>query len=58
MDCDWMCLSVNGFEDSIVSWKKFEHGFEISGENDYKYIIFKDSSYWLFQILGQNDIYS
>jgi ribonucleases P/MRP protein subunit RPP40 len=53
-----MCLSVNGFEDSIVSWKKFEHGFEISGENDYKYIIFKDSSYWLFQILGQNDIYS
>ena len=58
MDNEWLCLSVNGFVDSITSWKNYEHGYGISGENDYKYIIFQDESYWLLQTLGQDDIYS
>eukprot|EP01080_Neovahlkampfia_damariscottae_P006173 gene6173-10180_t len=58
MESEWMCLSVNGFEDNVISWKNYEHGRGISGENDYKYVIFNDDHYWLFQILGQDDIYS
>lgn len=47
-----------GFEDSIVSWKHSEHGYEVSGENDYTFVIFKDLKYWLYHILSQNDKFS
>lgn len=51
-------IQVSGLEDSIVSWKLAEHGFGISGENDYYYAIFPDQSYWLLQTLGQKSMYS
>jgi hypothetical protein len=55
---DWASLLVAGFEDSCVSWGTMEHGYEISGENDYAFIMFSDERYWLYQMLGQKDVYS
>lgn len=53
-----MSVLVTGFEDSCVSWGTMEHGYEISGENDYAFIMFSDERYWLYQMLGQKDVYS
>lgn len=47
-----------GVEDTIVSWKLAEHGFGISGENDYYYVMFPNQHYWLMQSLGQKSMYS
>jgi hypothetical protein len=55
---EWCSLLVTGFEDSVVSWGEEQHGLEISGENDYSFIIYPNSSYVLYEILGQNDEHS
>ncbi|XP_078687948.1 ribonuclease P protein subunit p40-like [Branchiostoma floridae x Branchiostoma belcheri] len=52
----WAALTVHGFADSPVSWARREHGFHHGGENLYTLLIFRDSTYWLFQAVGTNDI--
>ncbi|XP_078606789.1 ribonuclease P protein subunit p40-like [Branchiostoma floridae x Branchiostoma japonicum] len=54
--CPWAALTVHGFVDSPVSWARREHGFHHGGENLYTFLIFRDSTYWLFQAVGTNDI--
>ncbi|EMR08258.1 hypothetical protein PNEG_03425 [Pneumocystis murina B123] len=34
-DIDWISLTVNGFEDSPISWENYEHGYFFGGENTY-----------------------
>ncbi|EFC50711.1 predicted protein [Naegleria gruberi] len=57
-------MLVTGMEDSVVSWKDFNHTYSISGENDYLYVIFPPrkctneqlvTPNWLLQILNQQD---
>ncbi|KTW25783.1 hypothetical protein T552_03396 [Pneumocystis carinii B80] len=34
-DINWISLTVNGFEDSPISWENYEHGYFFGGENTY-----------------------
>ncbi|KAK9449772.1 ribonuclease P 40kDa subunit-domain-containing protein [Limtongia smithiae] len=36
---DWAIMAVYGFEDAPVSWGAEEHGFLVSGENDYMLVM-------------------
>ena len=63
----WHAFLVTGMEDSVVSWRKFNHTYSLSGENDYLYVLFpktvtKDETIvtpnWLLQILNQQDEFS
>ncbi len=50
-------LSVQGFEDSPVSWGTKEHGYATSGENGYTFIVLPGQEYWYYLALGPNDAY-
>ncbi|KAG2373433.1 hypothetical protein C9374_012172 [Naegleria lovaniensis] len=64
----WNAFLVTGMEDAVVSWKKFNHTYSVSGENDYLYVIFPTTysstkqqeitPNWLIQILNQQDEFS
>ncbi|CAG8786909.1 5735_t:CDS:2, partial [Racocetra persica] len=54
----WVALSVWGFKDSPISWKKHEHGHFMSGENHYSFLLWPDGEYILYQALGAYDSYS
>ncbi|KAL9658789.1 hypothetical protein ABK040_005943 [Willaertia magna] len=59
----YQALLVVGNEDAMVSWKKFNHTYCISGENDYLYLLFPKieknekviTPNWLVQLLNQQD---
>ncbi|XP_070576027.1 ribonuclease P protein subunit p40-like [Ptychodera flava] len=51
----WASLTVHGFMDSPVSWKKREHGFYVSGENLYTFVVFPDDRYWLYMTVSSHD---
>lgn len=64
----WNAFLVTGMDDAVVSWKKFNHTYSVSGENDYLYVIFPTvfsetkqqeiTPNWLIQILNQQDEFS
>ncbi|KAG4300931.1 hypothetical protein PCANB_002586 [Pneumocystis canis] len=37
-DIPWLSLTVNGFEDSPISWENCEHGYFYGGENTYTFL--------------------
>ena len=58
MDIPWAALTVCGFADSPISWIKQEHGFLMSGENNYTFIVWNDGTYVLYEAVGSCDGYS
>jgi len=54
----WASFTVWGFQDSPVSWRRQEHGYLISGENHYTFVMWPDETYVLYQQLGTLDAYS
>ncbi|XP_077983099.1 uncharacterized protein LOC144437939 [Glandiceps talaboti] len=52
----WASITVHGFMDSPVSWKNREHGFYVSGENLYTFVVFPDDKYWLFMNVSSHDL--
>lgn len=54
----WASFTVWGFRDSPISWRRQEHGYLISGENHYTFVMWPDETYVLYQQLGTLDAYS
>ncbi|XP_065348673.1 ribonuclease P protein subunit p40-like [Cloeon dipterum] len=50
----WIAVHVQGFEDSVVTWKTNENHFHQSAENSYTLIIDPTEQYLLFKTLGAN----
>eukprot|EP00039_Didymoeca_costata_P031035 m.32811 g.32811 ORF g.32811 m.32811 type:complete len:367 (+) comp8452_c0_seq2:133-1233(+) len=53
----FVALSVWGFQDTPISWNDREHGFLLSGENHFTYVVFGDP-YMLYVALGPRDEFS
>jgi hypothetical protein len=54
----WCAITVSGFEDSPVSFNGLDHGYGISGENDYTFIIEGQQGhdrYWLMRSMGSQE---
>ncbi|KAG5519483.1 hypothetical protein PMAC_002110 [Pneumocystis sp. 'macacae'] len=43
-DMNWFSLTVNGFEDSPISWENCEHGYFYGGENTYTLLKLSNNS--------------
>ena len=54
----WVAVTVWGFTDCPVTWKKNEHGHFLSGENFYTFVVFPGGNYWLYKAMGDHDICS
>ncbi|XP_013402583.1 ribonuclease P protein subunit p40-like [Lingula anatina] len=52
----WACVTVHGFTDSPVSWRRNEHGHHKGGENLYTFVLFPSEDYWLYMAVGTHDI--
>ena len=48
-------MTVHGFQDSPVSWKKWEHSYHDHGDNILTIVIFPNQDYWLYMALGSRD---
>ena len=56
MGDSWATVNVWGFDDSPVSWKANEHGYHMSGDNNYTVFVFGSGQYWFVPAMGTHDI--
>jgi len=54
----WTCVHSWGFLDSPISWNENEHGYLLSGENDYTFVLLPSDNYWQYVALGTYDTFS
>lgn len=52
----WGAMTVWGFDDSPVSWRTNEHGYHVSGDNNYTVFVFGSGQYWFVSATGTYDI--
>ena len=48
-------MTVHGFQDSPISWKNWEHGYQDHGDNVLTLLVFPNQDYWLYLALGSQD---
>ncbi|KAK3086591.1 hypothetical protein FSP39_020741 [Pinctada imbricata] len=48
----WCSVTVYGFQDTPISWRSYEHGFTVCGDNLYTVVLLPSERYCLYRALG------
>ncbi|TPX48036.1 hypothetical protein SeMB42_g02506 [Synchytrium endobioticum] len=51
----WASFMVWGYPDAPISWDKYEHGYDTSGENDYACVFRQEQGWVMYQAVGSFD---